>query len=239
MSKTPLRLALLISGQASTASHIIRHFQNSNLILPSLVIGSSPRANLENTISAGLAKENTTIINPKDFSSSNEFAQALLIKLEKHQINIIGQYGWLARTPQEVIERYKDYIINQHPGPLAPRRGLEFGGVGMFGLRVHAARLLFVRATQRNFTTEATAHRVTDNYDEGAILGRRVIDILDNDSPESLAQRLLKEEHILQTEILEQFARNEIQEWTRPEPLVYANEKDLLIQAKQEAIAMF
>lgn len=57
-------------------------------------------------------------------------------------------------------------MINQHGGPLDPGRP-DFGGRGMYGRRIHCARLYFVRATQRGFFTEATAQRVALQYDRG------------------------------------------------------------------------
>src|SRR5437588_342377 len=81
-------------------------------------------------------------------------------------------------------------IINQHPGPLDPGRP-DFGGKGMFGRRVHAARLLFVNQTGHDFWTEATSQRVAENFNEGPVLNRKQLNILPDDTVETLAARLL------------------------------------------------
>jgi phosphoribosylglycinamide formyltransferase-1 len=130
-------------------------------------------------------------------------------------------------------------IINQHPGPLDPGRSHDFGGHGMFGKRVHYTRLNFVKETNKNWWTEATCHRVTAEYDKGAILDRIQVEIKENDTVESLADRVLLAEHALQIKVLEDFANKSIQEWQRPEPLVKNYEEKILTRLKEEAIKLY
>src|SRR3989344_4544644 len=66
-------------------------------------------------------------------------------------VDVITQNGWLPKTPEDVIRVVNGNIFNQHPGPLDPGYELDFGGggaLGMYGRRVHCARLLFARRTE-------------------------------------------------------------------------------------------
>lgn len=234
-----LRIALLISGRGSTAAAIVRHFKNSNLIEPVCVIASNTNAGIINLVMAGMQEEDTYVISPKLMNSSIQFGDAILNICRKHQVDLIGHYGWLAKTPRNVIEVYRNMIINQHPGPLDPTRHHDFGGQGMYGRRVHYTRLNFVKETNKNWWTEVTCHRVTEDYDKGAILDRVEVPILENDTVDSLAARALIEEHKLQIKVLEDFANDRVQEWNRAEPLVKNFEEKILIRLKEEAIKLY
>lgn len=239
MQSKNLRVCLLISGRGSTAAAIIRKFKDSNLITPVCAIASNPNAGILNLINAGLREEDVAVISPKLMKTPLQFGDAILAMCKKYNVDLIGHYGWMVKTPANLIEEYKDMIINQHPGPLDPTRDSDFGGQGMFGRRVHYTRLNFVKETNKNWWTEATCHRVTKEYDKGAILDRMQVEIKANDTVETLADRVLLAEHALQIKVLEDFAHNRIQEWQRPEPLVKNYEEKILIRLKEEAIKLY
>lgn len=234
----PLRIALLISGKGSTAAAIIRQFKDSSMVIPVCAIASSPQAGLANLIRAGMDEKSTYVISPKMMSSSSQFGEALIKLCKKHEVDLVGHYGWLVKTPANLIAEYKDMIINQHPGPLDPGRKMDFGGKGMYGKRVHAARLNFVKATDKDWWTEVTCHRVTEEYDEGAILDRVEIPIRANDTVETLADRALLEEHKLQIKVLENFAKGTVSEWHRVKQLVDSKDYALLERIKQEVMVL-
>ncbi len=234
-----LRIALLISGRGSTAAAIIRHFQNSKLVKPVCAIASNTNAGVVNLINAGLSEENISVISPKLMKTSVQFGDAILALCKKHEVDLIGHYGWLVKTPWNVIAEYRDMIINQHPGPLDPGREHDFGGQGMYGKRVHYTRLNFVKETNKNWWTEATCHRITDEYDKGAILDRIQVPIQESDTVDSLADRVLVAEHALHIKVLEDFAQGRVQEWQRPEALVKNYEEKVLTRIKEEAIRLY
>ncbi len=234
-----LRIALLISGRGSTAAAIIRHFQGSNLVKPVCAIASNTSAGIVNLVNAGLAEESISVISPKLMKTSLQFGDALLAVCEKYNVDLIGHYGWLVKTPGNLIEKYRDMIINQHPGPLDPGRGHDFGGHGMYGQRVHYTRLNFVKETNKNWWTEATCHRVSEEYDKGAILDRMQVQIKESDTVQTLAERVLPVEYALQIKVLEDFASGRIKEWQRPEPLIKNYEEKILARIKEEAIRVY
>lgn len=108
--------------------------------------------------------------------------------------------GYLKKLPSDIIEHYPDKILNIHPALLP-----EFGGKGMYGLNVHEA----VIEAGKN-VTGVTIHYVTGEYDKGAILFQAKVPVLKNDTPESLAARVLEIEHQKYPEVIEEFIQNSL-----------------------------
>lgn len=232
-----MKIALLISGGGTTMEAIIRACKNQTLqnVEPVLVVASKPTAGgIQKAKALGIKDEDIVILEPKSFASADSFGEALLLECKKRDVDFIGQYGWLVKTPDNVCEAYKGMIVNQHPGPLDNGRP-DFGGTGMYGMRVHQARLEFVRATNHDFWTEATAHRVTSVFDEGKIVKRKQIPIFQNDTSELLQARVLPIEHEIQIEALRDFANNTVVEFIREIPLVLPSEEDILQECKLSA----
>lgn len=240
--KTKIKLALLISGGGTTMEAIIKACKNGILlnVEPVLVIASKPNAGGINKARAlGIPEKDILIINPKDFKNKEEFGEEIIKECKKREVNFIGQYGWMVKTPDNVIDAFPDMITNQHPGPLDPYGNGDFGGAGMYGTRVHQARLEFIKRANRDFWTEATAHRVTPEFDKGAILKRKQIPILPDDTAETLQTRVLPIEHEVQIETLQDFANGTVSEFKRKIPLVLKGEEKILEECKRLAIKKY
>ena len=232
-----LRLALLISGGGTTMSAIIVACKGGKLqrVTPALVIASNKEVEgIEKAKALGITKRDIVVIDPKKFKNRNEFGEAIIKECKKRKVNFIGQYGWMALTPSNVIDAYKGHIINQHPGPLDTGRP-DFGGKGMFGLRVHKARLEFVRAVKRDYWTEATAHRVTTEFDKGEVVKRKEMAISPAESTRKIQKRLLPIEHEVQIETLRDFSEGVVHPFKRKIPLIRKNEKEILDKCKNIA----
>lgn len=216
---------------------------------PVLVIANNPDAGgIEKAKALGIKDEDIVVLKPKDFENSDKFGearptesfgQAILNECKKRNVDFIGQYGWMVKTPLSVCEAYKGKIVNQHPGPLDPKGNGDFGGSGMYGMRVHEARLQFIKMTNRDFWTEATCHRVTANFDEGVIIKRKQVPIFQNDTAEILQARVLPVEHEVQIEALQDFMNNTVTEFKRETPLVLPGEEKILEECKKNAIAKY
>ena len=105
--------------------------------------------------------------------------------LERHGAELLVLAGYLKLVPTEVIARHRGRILNVHPALLP-----AFGGPGMYGRRVHEAVLASGVAE-----SGCTVHLVDEEYDRGAILGQRRVPVLPGDTPDTLAARVLTEEH--------------------------------------------
>ena len=170
------------------------------------------------------------------------FGEEIIGECEARGIDLIGQYGWMAKTPANVIDRFQGpsgvMMIGAHPGPLDTGRP-DFGGEDMYGLRVHCARLYFVRETNRSFWTAATAQRVDYEYDKGEMLNFEHLDILPDDTPQSLAERLRPVEHSVQIQTLKDFSEGGLTTKTRAGPLVLPGEEPILEEVKRIAKEQF
>lgn len=213
------------------------------LVEPVLVIASRADAGgIQKALNNGIKERDIVIISPRNYRTEADPQQAfggrLLDEFDRQKVDLFGQYGWLSLTPPCVIEAVDG--INQHPGPLDPGYD-DFGGAGMYGRRVHAARLYYVRHTERpgQSWTEATAHRVTTEYDKGEVVGTRRIAIEPSDDVATLQEKVLSHEHALQIEILRLYAEGALQTIIRDERVVLPEERSLLHEAKRVAGIMW
>lgn len=236
-----MKLAMLISGSGTTAGSIVSAVQNGSLkgVEPVCVVASKPGIpGIERLHSMGISSEQITIMSPKSFESSEEYGEAMMTFFRKHEVDFVGQYGWLVKTPANVVAVYHDRIVNQHPSPLDPGRP-DFGGKGMYGRRAVYARMQFVKRVNRDFWTEATAHRVVMDYDRGSVVRATRVEIKPDDTVASLYERLLPMEYETQIAALRDFADGTVKEIVRPVPLVRPGEEEILEACKQEAIQMY
>jgi phosphoribosylglycinamide formyltransferase-1 len=111
------------------------------------------------------------------------YGNALLAELSGCDLLCLA--GYLRLLPKDVLDAFPRRIINVHPALLP-----KFGGKGMYGIRVHEAVLAAAEVE-----SGATIHYVDEHYDEGDIILQRRCPVLPGDTPESLAARVLVEEH--------------------------------------------
>lgn len=239
-----LRIGLFVSGGGTTARKILDECNDGRLphVHPALMIASKVCGGIQKALEAGMSDKDIAVIRPKrGCPASPEFGEAILAECRKRGVDFIGQHGWLPFTPDNVIEAYQGMIVNQHPGPLDPDRpsGFDFGGNGMYGRRVHCARLYFVRKVQRDFWTEAVSHRVVKKVDRGAVLNLATVAICPEDDVISLQERVLPVEHRVQIETLRMFSEGSVLEIQRHEPLVPDYELGILDEAKRIAITLW
>lgn len=151
MIRDKLRLALMISGGGTTAREIIRACKDGRLprVDPVCVIASTELAGgIKKAQEEGIAPHDVIVLNPTNFNSPSLFAEAIIRSCRDRSVDLISQCGWIPKTPAEVIASFDGHMINQHPGPVDPGRP-DFGGKGMFGRRVHCARLYFLRCAKK------------------------------------------------------------------------------------------
>lgn len=117
----------------------------------------------------------------------NALDQAMLMVLDRHRTDLVVTAGYMKKIGPAVLNAYDGRIINIHPA-LLPRHG----GPGMYGQRVHEAVL-----ASGDTISGASVHYVTANYDEGPVIAQQQVPVLPDDTPETLAARVLGAEHIL------------------------------------------
>ncbi len=126
--------------------------------------------------------------------------QAILNVLLAHQADIIVLAGFMKKLGPMTLKRFSGSVLNIHPALLP-----KFGGKGMYGMHVHKA-VIAAGKTE----TGVTIHAVDQNYDTGPIIAQTPVPVLPGDTPESLADRVLKQEHMLFVETLQKIVLGEI-----------------------------
>ena len=177
-----INIAVLVSGGGTNLQALIdaqgKVLQHGKI---KLVISSKPDVYaLQRAKQAGI---DHCVIAKRDYTTQEEFSNALLQQLQSYQIDMIVLAGYLSILDETIIRAYPNRIINIHPS-LIP----SFCGKGYYGLKVHEAALHYgVKVTG------ATVHIVNEIPDGGKILLQKAVDILPTDTPETLQQRVMEE----------------------------------------------
>ncbi len=127
-------------------------------------------------------------------TSGNEeaLAEEILEVLSEYKVDMIFLAGYMRMLHISVLEKYNSRIFNIHPALLP-----KFGGKGMYGMNVHTAVI-----AAKESETGVTIHRVSAEYDSGEIVAQTVVKVLEDDTPESLAARVLEREHEFLVEVI-------------------------------------
>lgn len=178
-----LNIAVLVSGggtnlQALIDSQAAGALSGGHL---ALVISNKPGAYaLERAERAGIP---TLVCSKKELGSQEAFEEAIQQALDKHQIHVIVLAGFLSILSESFTRRWPNRILNVHPS-LIP----AFCGKGMYGLKVHEAAL--ERGVK---VTGATVHLVNEIPDGGPILLQKAVEVLPEDTPETLQKRVMEQ----------------------------------------------
>ena len=194
-----MNLAVFVSGSGTNLQAIIDAVAGGKLSADIKLILSSRQDAfaLQRAEKHGIP---AVYLSSKEFDSREKFVRAMLETLRRHQVDFIALAGYMRRVPPEVVQKFKNRITNIHPALLP-----AFGGKGMYGIRVHRAVIEYGCKV-----TGVTVHLVDEEYDRGPIVAQRCVPVLDDDTPESLAARVLEVEHQLYPEVLQLFAEGKV-----------------------------
>ncbi len=174
-------IAVLVSGGGTNLQALI-NAQIDGIVKSgkiTLVISNNPDA-----YALTRAKDNgikTVVISKKELG--DRFEDELIKSLEEHHIDFIVLAGFMCILSERFTSHFADRIINVHPS-LIP----SFCGKGFYGLHVHEAALSYgVKVTG------ATVHFVNEIPDGGKIIMQKAVNILENDTPETLQRRVMEE----------------------------------------------
>ncbi len=172
--------AVLVSGGGTNLQAIIDRKRDGALphVDLCLVLSSNPEAYaLERARKAGIP----AVTVPRKGRSQEAFEDGLLAALEEKGIRLLILAGFMSILSPRIIRRYPNAILNVHPS-LIP----AFCGKGYYGLKVHEAAL--ARGVK---VTGATVHLVNEVPDGGPILAQKAIEVLPEDTPETLQKRVM------------------------------------------------
>jgi phosphoribosylglycinamide formyltransferase-1 len=167
-------IAIFASGDGSNTQNIIDYFKASKNIKVALVGSNKSTANVLNR--AKNAEIPTLVINKASFYDTQE----VIDLLRSANIDLIVLAGFLWMIPESLVNAFPDKIINIHPSLLP-----KYGGKGMYGMHVHKA---VIDAKEKE--SGITIHYVNEHYDQGAIISQHICHVTENDSCDTLAEKI-------------------------------------------------
>jgi phosphoribosylglycinamide formyltransferase-1 len=191
------RIAVLVSGNGTNLQAIIDSIERKELDAEIGVVIS----NIKDAYALERAKNHNipaVVINHKDFPNRAAFEKSLIEELDKRKIDLVCLAGFMRVLTPFFVNHYKNRIMNIHPALLPAFKGL-------YGHHVHEA----VLKSGAKFSG-CSVHFVTEDVDGGPIIVQRIVPVKDNDTPDTLAERILVEEHKAYFEAIKLFIENRI-----------------------------
>jgi phosphoribosylglycinamide formyltransferase-1 len=193
------KLAILVSGRGSNMSAIIDACEQGR-ISASVEIVLSNNADAKALSIAKEKRINTVYISSQTHTNSEQLDAVMRNTLLKHNIDLIILAGFMKKIGPKVLSEFEGKILNIHPSLLP-----KYGGKGFYGMNIHRA---VVDAGDKE--SGATIHLVCGDYDDGKILAQETVTLNEEDTPESLAKKILKIEHGLYVKTIQEIIEERI-----------------------------
>ncbi len=176
-----IRLGILASGNGSNFECIVKSIQNKQLNAEiSILIVNNPKClAIKKALKYEIPYE---IINHRDFNSRLEHDKLVMKKLEEMSVELVVMAGWMRIVGEEIINRFKDRLINIHPSLLPSFKGIDA-----------IQQAIDTRVT----ITGCTVHYVQQEVDSGSIIIQAAVPLIEKDSKETLKIRIQNMEHII------------------------------------------
>ncbi len=175
------RTAILISGRGSNMGALIEAARSPDYPAEIVLV----LANRTEAQGLALAKERgiaTAVIDHKIYAGREEFEKSMQVLLDLHRIEIICLAGFMRVLTPAFVQRWEGRLLNIHPSLLPAYRGLDTHARALAdGVKIHGC----------------TVHFVAPVLDDGLIIAQAAVAVLDSDTPETLAARVLEQEHII------------------------------------------
>ena len=201
-------IAVFASGTGSNFininNKIIKNKTNARICL---LVSNNP-----NCGAVSFAKNNKIdifIYNSNRFPDDGTEQNSLIDRLDIYKLDLILLAGYMKKISHTTIDRFKNKIMNIHPSLLP-----LYGGKGFYGFKVHQEVF-----KNKDKESGATVHFIDSNYDTGPILIQKKIKLDKEDSPEKIANKVLKIEHEIYFEALKLFCNDKIY-WNNNKPLI-------------------
>ena len=189
-----MNIAVLVSGRGSNLQAIIDSIENGYLKARISVVVSDvgDACALERARKHGIE---AVFVDPEKYFSKDLYEKQVLAVLKKHNAELILLAGYMKILGISLLSAYKDRILNIHPALLPAFAGL------------HAQKQAFDYGVK---VAGCTVHFVDENLDCGAIILQRCVEVKDDDTDETLADRILEQEHKIYPEAVKLFVENRL-----------------------------
>jgi len=167
------KIIVFASGSGTNAENIIKYFAKRKIAKVVSVF--------TNNASAKVIERAKNHQIPVEIFSKNELIERnVLQSIQEIDPDLIVLAGFLLKFPDNIIEQYPNKIINIHPALLP-----KYGGKGMYGMHIHRAIV-----NNKEKETGISIHYVNENYDEGGIIFQKNVLLTDEDTPETVAEKI-------------------------------------------------
>ena len=182
------KLGILVSGRGSNMTAILDACEKGYLQARVEVVISS------NSKAKAFAKAKKRKIDSICFDERihNNLDGIICEYLRLHEVDLVLLAGFMKKIGPKMLSVFEGSILNIHPSLLP-----KYGGQGLYGINVHRA---VIEAGEKK--SGATVHLVNEYYDKGKILEQKSVMVDEDDTPETLAKKVLKIEHSLYVETL-------------------------------------
>ena len=180
------RLGVLVSGRGSNLQAIIDavHDRRLDATLTVVVSNRADAAGLARARHAGIE---AIYLNPRDHADRHAYDSAIVATLRRHQVALVCLAGFMRLVGRPLLDAFPNRILNIHPSLLPSFRGLDAQRQALeHGVRVSGA----------------TVHFVVEELDAGPIVLQAAVPVLEDDTVETLAARILVEEHRIYPEAI-------------------------------------
>ncbi len=194
-----LHLGVLASGNGSNLQAILDAIATGQLDARVNVVISNNRE----AFALERAKQHcipAVHLNHRQFPTAEDFNRAFLDLLREHEVDLVILAGYMKLIDSGIVRAYHHRMLNIHPALLP-----AFGGKGMYGIHVHEA---VIESGVK--ISGVTVHVVDEQFDHGPIVLQKAVEVLDTDSPQTLAARILPEEHRLYPRAIQLFAEGRV-----------------------------
>jgi formyltetrahydrofolate-dependent phosphoribosylglycinamide formyltransferase len=193
------KVAVFCSGSGSNLQALL-DAEVQGVLAAKVVLVISNRKDAPALERARRAGKEAVYLSPRNFEHEEAYARALLGLLARLGVTLVCLAGYLKKLPAAFVDAYAGRIVNIHPGPIP-----EFGGPGMYGHKVHEA----VIASGLRMSGP-TVHFVDEEYDHGPVIAHVPVEVQADDTPDTLAARVLKAEHSLYPRVVAAIAEGRI-----------------------------
>jgi phosphoribosylglycinamide formyltransferase-1 len=191
------RIGVLVSGSGTNLQAIIDSIERKELDAEIAIVIS----NIKDAYALERAKKHNipaVVINHKDFPNREAFEKALIEELNKRKVDLICLAGFMRVLTPFFVNHFPNRIMNIHPALLPAFKGL-------YGHHVHEA----VLKSGAKYSG-CSVHFVTEDVDGGPIIVQRMVQVKDDDTPDTLAARILVEEHKAFSEAIKLFTQDRL-----------------------------
>ena len=189
-----MKIGILISGRGSNMQAIIEGIRSGEIPNSEIAVVISDKADAE-----GLQKAKErgikTLVVEKNGRKRAEHDAEIVTELKKRNVELVCLAGYMRLLSKDFVRAFPDSILNIHPSLLPAFKGLDAQQQAIeYGVKFSGC----------------TVHFVDEDLDHGAIVAQKTVEVKDDDTPETLAARILKHEHSLYVEAIAKILKGKI-----------------------------